>query len=122
LLVNAFARKQSWEELRPQLENGVFSIDPDAKPCNSAVDNSIPGLDYAYAKEAVHIPERSHCIEPLEKRSLVDPEAGTWPYANRQEHLRVAWLRRLALTLVILLLILLSMWFRYCGTLRVVQV
>lgn len=122
LLVNAFARKQSWEELRRELETGVFAIDPNAKPCNSAVDGSIPGLDYTYAEESLHIPEETRCAGPLEKRSLVDFEAGTWPYANKQEHRRVAWLRRLALTLMISLLILLSMWFQYRGNLRVVQI
>ena len=97
-----------------------FAIDPNAKPCNSAVDGSIPGLDYAYIKEAVHIPQETRCAGPLEKRSLMDPEAGTWLCANMQEHRRVAWLRRLALTLVVSLLILLSMWFQYRGNLRVV--
>ena len=113
LLVNAFARKQQWEELRQELEKGVFAIDRDSKPYNSAVDGSIPGLDFAYVKEAVQIPEETRYVGPLEKKLLVDPEAGTWTHTNGQAHRRVAWLRRFALTVVITLLILLGMWFRY---------
>ena len=46
LLINAFAQKHPWEELRQELEGKVFAIDPEAKPCNSAVDDVIPGVDY----------------------------------------------------------------------------
>ena len=44
-LINAFAQKKEWDELRQELETNVFAIDAEATPCNSAVDNKIPGLD-----------------------------------------------------------------------------
>jgi hypothetical protein len=47
VLINAFAEKLPWEKLREKLESTVYSIDPKAGDCNSAVDGVIPGLDTA---------------------------------------------------------------------------
>lgn len=116
LLINAFARKQSWSELRPEMETRVFAIDPNAKPCNSAVDNSIPGLDFAYGEETDHAPEEPAYYSGLaEKGMFLDPEAGTQPCAAMQhQHGKVTWLRGLVLTLTILVVLLLTMWLKGC--------
>lgn len=47
LLVNSFADKRPWHELRNDLSKGVFKLDKDARDCNSGVDEKIPGYDAA---------------------------------------------------------------------------
>jgi hypothetical protein len=121
LLINAFARKRSWTELRQEMEARVFAIDPDAKPCNSAVDNSIPGLDYAYAEEIDQTAEETYYTGLDEKSLLLDPEAGTRSYAAMQQHRNTAWLRRVALTLVVLVFLLLAVWFKGCALARIIH-
>jgi hypothetical protein len=121
LLVDAFARKREWKELRQELEARVFAIDPDAKPCNSAVDNAIPGLDYAYAEEAECALEEMYYAGLDEKRGLLDPEAGAQLCAAMQRRRKMVWLRRLALTLVVLVFLLLALWVKGCSLARIVH-
>jgi hypothetical protein len=122
LLINAFARKQSWIQLRQDMETRVFAIDPNAKPCNSAVDNYIPGLDYTSAEQTDYTPEAMYYTGLAEKRLLLDPEAGTQSYAVMRPHGKVAWLRRLTLTVIILALLLLAMWFKGCAPTQLIHV
>ncbi|KAK6507218.1 hypothetical protein TWF481_005668 [Arthrobotrys musiformis] len=44
-LMNAFAHKRLWEDVRRDLEAGIFALDRYAKPCNTDVDGEIPGLN-----------------------------------------------------------------------------
>ncbi|KAF3049543.1 hypothetical protein E8E11_001466 [Didymella keratinophila] len=118
LLINPFARKQLWTELRREMETWVFAIGPNEKPCNSAVDKSIPDLNYAYAEETEYTPEATYHTGLDEMTMLLDPEADTLLCAAIQQRREIMWLRRLALTLLILVVLLLIMWFKGCTSAR----
>lgn len=57
MLINAFADKKPWEEVRAALVETVFRLDKDARPCNSGVDEKIPGYDAAFVPAAAGEPD-----------------------------------------------------------------
>jgi hypothetical protein len=89
LLINAFAQKRSWDDLRQELEKGVFAIDPNAKNCNSAVDDFIPGLDKESANALVAHQVQEFDYEVGLLRKLSGLESGLYgsPMAGKQRRM-----------------------------------
>ena len=108
LLINAFARKQPWEEVQRELQKKVFAIDPNARPCNSAVDDVIPGLDDARVLDQSH--DYSYQAGLLYKLSTIESGLRT-DLVPRQQR-RGTWfcnmVTRLAGCLLLLVLILIG--------------
>ena len=76
LLINAFAQKRSWVDLRREFESGVFALDPKARNCNSAVDDFIPGLDGEVVDACGLYHDQDFDYEAGLQRKLSELEAG----------------------------------------------
>lgn len=91
LLMNAFARKQPWDELRKKLEEGIFAIDEHAKPCNADVDGKVPGLDFASAMEPVQPSQYYDDAAYMRKLSALESNSQTTP--DLRQGTNKFWLR-----------------------------